>query len=142
VAKKKPTPSKGKRGKRAPAGQGEIAPAPAPVPPEYVPIHVTRADMRLTRQALRGDWPISTRIKMMAYDVIVQTLDPLSFESARTRNFAVRTLALFSGMTMRQAAIDLRREKQEGKTSEVSLADLVAEAEQRAEQRKHERDKP
>jgi hypothetical protein len=102
---------------------------------------VTRGDMRLTRQALRGDWPISTRIKALAYSAVVEILEDKNFlTSDRTKLMAARTLALFAGISLRQAMIDLRREKQEGKTSEVSLADLVAEAEQRAEQRKHERE--
>ena len=65
-----------------------------------------------------------------------------ALSSDRTILMAVRTLALFSGITLRQAMIDLRREKQEGKQSELSLADLVSEAEQRAEQRKNERSDP
>lgn len=103
---------------------------------------LTRSDMRLTRQALRGDWPISTRVKTMAMEAVVDLLDLKgkgAFASDRTILMAVRTLALFSGITLRQAMIDLRREKQEGKQSELSLADLVSEAEQRAEQRKNDR---
>jgi hypothetical protein len=100
--------------------------------------------MRLTRQALRGDWPISTRVKTLAMEAVVDILAASGSKafliSDRTRLMAARTLALFSGITLRQAMIDLRREKQEGKASEVSLADLVGEAEQRAEQRRHERE--
>jgi uncharacterized membrane protein YidH (DUF202 family) len=102
--------------------------------------------MRLTRQALRGDWPISTRVKQLAMTAVVDILDPTTHRGTLANNrtvlAAVRTLAAFSGLTLKQAAIDLRREKQEGKQSEVSLADLVGEAETRAEMRKHERDNP
>jgi hypothetical protein len=121
--------AKKRRKRKSPGGQGT---------------GVTRGDMMLTRQALRGDWPISSRVKMLAYGAVIDILEARGSKafliSDRTRLMAARTLALFAGITMRQANIDLRREKQEGKTSEVSLADLVAEAEQRAEQRKNERD--
>ena len=119
---------KRKRTKKKPGGQGS---------------GLTRSDMRLTRQALRGDWPISTRIKTLTLEAVVDILTEAakrgSLISDRTRLMAVRTLALFSGISLRQQSLDLRREKQEGKTSEISLADLVGEAEQRAEQRKNER---
>jgi hypothetical protein len=101
--------------------------------------------MRLTRQALRGDWPLSTRVKTLAMEAVVGILidgaKRCSLVSDRTRLMAARTLALFSGITLRQAMVDLRREKQEGKQSEISLADLVGEAEQRAETRKNERER-
>ncbi len=96
--------------------------------------------MRLTRQALRGDWPVSTRIKMLAYGAVVEVLEDKGLVTDRTKLMAARTLALFAGITLRQATLDLRREKQEGKASDVSLADLVSDAEQRAEQRKNERE--
>ena len=53
---------------------------------------------------------------------------------------AARALAAFCGLALKQQQLDLMREKVEGKKSEVSLADLVAEAEQRAENRKRERE--
>jgi hypothetical protein len=53
---------------------------------------------------------------------------------------ACKTLAVFKKLSLAQQAMDLRRLRQEGKTSEVDLADLVAEAEQRAEIRRHARD--
>jgi hypothetical protein len=110
--------------KKAPRGQGG---------------GVTRGDMMLTRKALRGDWPISTRIKTLAYGAVVAILEDKFLASDRTKLMAARTLALFAGITLRQAVIDLRREKQEGRQSDVSLADLVGEAEQRAEARRIER---
>jgi hypothetical protein len=51
---------------------------------------------------------------------------------------ACKTLAVFKKLELAQQAMDLRRLRQEGKASEVSLADLVAEAEQRAEIRRRE----
>jgi hypothetical protein len=53
---------------------------------------------------------------------------------------ACKTLALFKQIELAQQAMDLRRLRQEGTTSEVGLADLVAEAEQRAEVRRHARE--
>lgn len=100
--------------------------------------------MRLTRQALRQDWPTSTRVKQEILERLIGFLDPKSRDnmltSDRTVIMAARTIAAFCGLTLRQAALDLRREKQEGKASEVSLADLVADAEQRAEERQRERE--
>jgi hypothetical protein len=55
---------------------------------------------------------------------------------------ACKTLAVFKKLELAQQAMDLRRLRQEGKASEVSLPDLVAEAETRAEERRHERDQP
>ncbi len=106
---------------------------------------LTRSDMRLTRQALRGDWPVSTANKALAIEAVVDTLTKAakrnSTISVLTRLAAVRTMLLFSDASMTQQSLDLRREKQEGKTSDISLADLVSEAEQRAEQRENEREK-
>jgi hypothetical protein len=100
--------------------------------------------MRLTRQALRQDWPTSTKVKQTILETLTDYLVSSSKRGrqATDRNviMAARTLAAFCGLTLRQQALDLRREKQEGKTSDLSLADLVGEAEQRAEQRRNERD--
>lgn len=100
--------------------------------------------MRLTRQALRQDWPTSTRVKQNILETLIDYLDPKGARGilASDRNIimAARTVAAFCGLTLQQAALDLRREKQEGRTSEVSLADLVGEAEKRAEDRKLERE--
>jgi hypothetical protein len=100
--------------------------------------------MRLTRQALRQDWPTSTRVKQTILETLIDYLDLAGKRGklATDRNviMAARTLATFASLTLRQAALDLRREKQEGKQSEVSLADLVSEAETRAETRRHERE--
>jgi hypothetical protein len=60
--------------------------------------------------------------------------------TTRDRIMAARTLAMFKQSELKRAALELRRERQEGQTTENSLAVLVAEAETRAEERKNERD--
>jgi hypothetical protein len=53
---------------------------------------------------------------------------------------ATGMVALLKKLDLQQQAIDLRRERQEGRRSELCLADLVSEAYQRAEERKAERE--
>jgi hypothetical protein len=100
--------------------------------------------MRLTRQALRQDWPTSARVKTIILETLVDFLvrRRARGEPKADRNviMAARTLAAFSQLTLQQAELDLKREKLEGKTSDTSLADLVAEAEARAEARRNGRD--
>jgi hypothetical protein len=75
---------------------------------------------------------------------LISYLDTRTDEGAtapdRTVIMAARTLAAFCGLTLKQQALDLHRQKLEGVTPDVSLADLVAEAERRAEERKASRE--
>ncbi len=102
--------------------------------------------MRLTRQALRQDWPTSTRVKTIIMETLVDFLTKKKGrgEPRADRNviMAARTLAAFSALTLQQAELDLKREKLEGRQSDLSLADLVGEAEARAEARRNGRDDP
>jgi hypothetical protein len=52
---------------------------------------------------------------------------------------AAQALAAFCELTLKQQWLDLAREKIDGKQGTTSIADLVAEAEQRAEDRLKER---
>lgn len=59
--------------------------------------------------------------------------------TVREQIMAGKVLAALKKLNLAQQALELRRQRQEGRQSEVSLADLVAEAEQRQEQRRSER---
>jgi hypothetical protein len=104
----------------------------------------SRSDLRLVRQALRNDWPVTTAVKSRILKRIISYLDVRTEEGAtapdRTVIMAARTVAAFCGLTLKQQALDLARQKTEGVKPEVSLADLVAEAERRAEERKASRE--
>jgi hypothetical protein len=58
--------------------------------------------------------------------------------TARERISAGKVLATLKKLDLAQQALQLRRERQEGKASEVSLAGLVGDAERRAEIRRRE----
>jgi hypothetical protein len=60
--------------------------------------------------------------------------------TARERIMAGKVIASLKALNLKRAALELRRERQEGTASEVSLADLVGDVERRAEQRRTERD--
>lgn len=60
--------------------------------------------------------------------------------TAREQIMAGKVLASLKQLNLKREALQLRRELIHGRASEVSLAELVAEAEQRAEQRRHERE--
>ncbi len=113
-----------------PGGQGE--------PPK-------RSELQLEQQALRNDWPIPQQKKGLILARCLQFFGrkrPGQMVAAdRTVLSAARTIGMLSRLSLLQAAQDLRREKFAGKKSDVSLADLVAQAEARAEARKRERDK-
>lgn len=106
---------------------------------------LSRSDLRDIRGALRQDWPIPPDVKKRILQRIVNFLDPDTIEggtaSGRTVLMAARTLAAYCDLVIRQQAVDLAREKHEGKNDrDVTLADVVRAAEARAEERKRERD--
>lgn len=106
---------------------------------------LTRSDLRQIRGALRQDWPIPPEVKRKILQRLVDYLDRDCDEGktapGRLVVMAARTLAAFMDLTLRQQAIDFAREKHRGKSrSDVSPADVVAEAERRAEERIRERD--
>jgi hypothetical protein len=103
-----------------------------------------RSDLRLVRQALRNDWPVSSAVKGRILKRLINYLDVRTEEGAtapdRTVIMAARTLAAFCGLTLKQQQLDLARSRAEGPTADVTLADLVVEAERRAEERKASRE--
>ncbi len=103
----------------------------------------TRSDLKLERQALNQHWGVSPEIRRTILQRLVDYLDRECEEGAtasdRTILMAARTFALFMRLDLGQQALDLAREKIDGAKSEVSLADLVAAAEARAEDRRRER---
>ena len=114
----------------SPGGQGELS----------------RSDMRDVRTALRQDWPIPATVKAQLLQRLVDYCDRESEEGqkapARTVIAAARTLAAFCKLSLGQQALDLRRETLErGETSESTLAEAIARAEELAEQRERERER-
>ncbi len=105
---------------------------------------LTRSDLRLIRQAARNDWPIAARVRTKITQRLIDYLDASSKQGAAAPDRivlgAARALAAFCGLSLKQQQLDLMRERLDGRKSEVSLADLVAEAERRAEERKSERE--
>jgi hypothetical protein len=103
-----------------------------------------RSDLRLVRQALRNDWAVPPATKGRILKRLISYLDIRTEEGATARDrtviMAARTLAAFCGLTLKQQALDLHRQRLEGVKADVSLADLVGEAERRAEERTATRD--
>jgi hypothetical protein len=58
--------------------------------------------------------------------------------TAREQIMAGKVLATLKKLDLAQQALELRRERQQGRLSEVSLAGLVGDAERRAEIRRRE----
>ena len=104
----------------------------------------SRTDLALTRQAIRAGWPIPPSVQTKVIQRIVDYLDRDHLDggtcSDRTVLMAARTLAAFCGLNLKQQAIDLARQKLDGKPTQITLADLVANAEAKAEKRLRERD--
>lgn len=99
--------------------------------------------MRLVRRAIRQDWPVSAKIQEDTIRTLSRYVDP-DDDQCRTAQdryviAAAKTLIAAAGVNLKQQALDLAREKAEGKGSEVPLADLVKDAERRAEERRRER---
>jgi hypothetical protein len=117
----------------SPGGQGEGADSG----------ELTRGDLDLIRQAARNDWPVPAATRAKIVQRLVSYLDAECEEGStapdRVVLGAARALAAFCGLGLKQQQLDLMRERLEGKKSEVSLADLVGDAESRAEARKLER---
>lgn len=106
---------------------------------------LTRSEMRLVRHAIRQDWPITPEMQAKLIGTLIAYVDPDS-DQCRTAPdriiiAAAKTLASFGSLALKQQALDLAREKLEGKEDDYTLADLVAAAEERAEERRSERDR-
>jgi hypothetical protein len=94
----------------------------------------------MARPPGRNDWFIPPAIQQRALEFLGDMIDGTKPGSNRERLSAARTLAMFRRLGVAQQKYDLMLAKQNGKVSEVSLADLVSEADERAEQRRRERD--
>lgn len=108
------------------------------------PEEPTRSDLRLVQGALRNDWPIPEPVRREILQAAVNLITPAEGETpapARTRLAAMKVLVSMAKLNLGQAAVDLAREKAEGRARvERSLADAVAEAEALAEGRIRERE--
>lgn len=104
---------------------------------------VSRSELQLEEQALRNDWPIPPAVKRQVLQRLIDYLDRDCDEGAtapdRVVIAAARVLAQFGGLSLRQASLDLEREKLDRGEKTGTLADLVAEAEKRAEALDRER---
>ena len=102
----------------------------------------SRAELALERQALRNDWPIPPVVRRKIVQRLIDYLDRDNLEGAtapdRTVLSAARTLAQFARLTVEQQRLDLERTRAD-RGEEIDLADLVAEAEKRAEDRRAQR---
>jgi hypothetical protein len=103
----------------------------------------TRAELRLERQAVRNDWPIPAAVRTKVLQRLIDYLDRDHDEGAtapdRTILMAARTLAQFARLNVDQQKLDLELRRAEMGAGEVDLAELVAEAERRAEERQRTR---
>lgn len=116
-------------------------PEPDPTGPE----DLSRSEMRAVRGAIRQDWPIPPEVQARILKRLVSYLDEDHINGAtapdRTVLMAGRTLAAFADLALKQAKLDLAREKlAAGRTTEGTLADAVADAERLAEERLRERE--
>ena len=105
---------------------------------------LTRSDLRLIRGAIRQDWPIPPAVQAKILKRLVEYLDLDQEEGAtapdRTVLMAARTVAAFGALALKQQALDLQREKLDGKhKDQLTLADAVADAERLATERLNER---
>jgi hypothetical protein len=98
-----------------------------------------RSDLRLIGQAVHQDWPVSPENQAKILDWATRLFDRQDLKE-RTGVSAMLAIAALANLALKQQALDLAREKFEGRQSEVNLADLVAEAEQRAEERERTAD--
>ena len=104
------------------------------------PEDLTRSDLRDIRAALRQDWGAPADVKRKILQRLIDYLDRDCEEgqtaSDRTVLMAARTFVDFMRLNIDQQSIDVQRDKLDGrKTNQVPLADLVQEAERRAEER-------
>jgi hypothetical protein len=148
---------KHREAKDAPAKQpASVQPAPEPTPTPATPEPArpggqggdpdpTRSECVLVGQAVRNDWGIPPEMQREILERLVGFVrEPdrgVHAPASRTVVAAARTIGLLCGLGLKQQELDLHREKFAGKQSEHSLAELVAAAEERARQRKVERER-
>jgi hypothetical protein len=96
-----------------------------------------RWELRQDAQALRNDWPVPAERKL---DMLETAEGLLKARSKRLAVAGMNVLIQLARLTLGQQKLDFDRERLTGAQKQTTnLADLVAEAEQRAEQRKRER---
>jgi hypothetical protein len=109
--------------------------------PEQEPL--SRSDINRIGRAFRQDWGLGPAVQQGLLKRLVAICDPETEEgqkaSARTVIAANKAIAAYMKVQLGQQALDLAREKHEGTRPEVSVIDVVAAAEARAEERKRER---
>jgi hypothetical protein len=99
---------------------------------------LSRSDLRDVRRAIRERWPVPEEVRRRAIDSAAGMVE----HGGDARKLAaIRVLLDADRLNLEQAKLDLAREKLEGKTTEVTLAELVQEAERRAEERERERER-
>lgn len=108
---------------------------------------LTRAEMALIRRADTDVWPVPVKVQVRLLQRLIDLVDPESDAGRRADHrtviSAIRTIGALRNLRLKQIAIDMAREKMDREVNdkaEVSLADLVAEAEEAA--LKHESDEP
>jgi hypothetical protein len=76
---------------------------------------LSRSDMRDIRGALRNDWPIPEPVRKALLQRLVDYCDREHIDGAtagpKTVIAAARTIAAFAGLSLKQQALDLAREK-------------------------------
>lgn len=93
---------------------------------------VSRSDLAAILQALRNDWALSPAAKKELLQTLVNIAAKSKFE--RNKIAAAKAIALLMRLNISQGALDLARQKLEGAGGEFTLDQVVAEAEQIAEQ--------
>lgn len=96
----------------------------------------TRRDVVRIGRDIRQDWGLSDEGRAELLDRLFEATESWD---PRVAGAAMRSIAAFMRLQLRQAAQDLAREKHEGKRSEAPWADKVKAAEERYEKNKRER---
>lgn len=109
---------------------------PGDGPPEDPP---SRRDVTRIGRDIRQDWGLSDEGRAELLRKLVEASEHWDW---RVASAAMRGIASFMRLQVAQRALDLAREKYEGKKSEAPWADKVKAAEERYLKRKRERDHP
>lgn len=100
----------------------------------------SRSELRLVCQAVRQDWPVTLEQQITIMGQLVGVFGGGDKPAKpRTVIAAAKAIAALESLALKQQALDLARQKAEGFKGDKPLAELVAEAEQRAQNRLRER---
>lgn len=102
---------------------------------------ISRADLKMLGQALRQDWPIPPGIKRQLLQRAIDICDPDTPDGQKAKErsvlLALRTIALFGALTLKQQYLDLIREKWQAKQAgEAELLEAIEEAERIVNERR------